>query len=536
MSLSVKYIDVPIGAQEEAVAASTLAQPFSTEELITAGATDTAWATLEPSSWTLDGSRALFDEAPENVGWWSKERTDDNGRFAEPPVITVSFPQPYTSTGFTFIFWPSMGQWCNEVGVTWYNGKTLLAQSTANPDSAKWVLTQAVEGFDRIEISLQGTNIPGQFAKIQQIQIGHVVVFLQDELVRVSLLNEIDPSLCELSIDTMKVEILEKKDRFLIPQKNQTMYLYRDDVQIASQYITDSSRENQRFYTFSCQSAVGRLEDDFLGGIYNGYPVDSLLSAVLEGFNADWTPFSGKTVTGYLPVCTRREALQQIAFAIGAVVTTQGDGAIRLVPPSDSVDAEFTGKDIFSGAKVNREAQTAAVQLFVHRYTEGAEEEKLLDNEEIVGENVLYIFSAPHHSYSVAGGNIVDSGENWVRITASGPVTLTGKNYVHSTSVRRRENPYATAAEKGNIVSVENATLIHSGNADDTINRLFEYHTLKNVLTQEVVVTDQKAGQKAKSGNPWGTVTVGYITSMDSEFTNTGHTAGITIRGKEEQA
>ena len=69
MSLSVKYIDVPIGAQEEAVAASTLAQPFSTEELITAGATDTAWATLEPSGWTLDGSRALFDEAPENVGW-----------------------------------------------------------------------------------------------------------------------------------------------------------------------------------------------------------------------------------------------------------------------------------------------------------------------------------------------------------------------------------------------------------------------------------------------------------------------------------
>lgn len=536
MSLSVKYIDVPLGAQEEATAVSTPAQPFSTAEQITAGATDTAWATLEPSGWALDGSRALFDETPENVGWWSKERTGDNGRFAEPPIITVSFPQPYTSTGLTFIFWPSMGQWCNEIGVTWYNGETILAQTVANPDNAKWVLTHAVEGFNKIEISLLSTNVPGQFAKVQQIQVGHVVVFLQDELVRVSLLNEIDPSLCELSADTMKVEILEKKDRFLIPQRNQAMYLYRDDEQIATQYITDSSRENQRYYTFNCQSAVGRLEADFLGGIYNGYPVDDLLSAVLEGFSADWMPFSGKTVTGYLPVCTRREALQQIAFAISAVVTTQGDGNIKLVPLQDFGNAEFTGNDIFSGAKVSREAQTAAVQLFVHRYAEGAEEEKLLDNEEIDGENVLYIFSAPHHNYSIDGGNLVDSGENWVRITASGPVTLTGKNYVHSTSVRRRENPFATAAEKGNIVSVENATLIHSGNADDTMDRLFEYHTLKNVLTQEVVVTDQKAGQKARSGNPWGTVTVGYITSMDSEFTNTGHTAGITIRGKEEQA
>lgn len=536
MGLSVKYIDAPIGAQEEASAGFTTAQPFSTAEQITAGVADAAWATLEPSSWALDGSRTLFDDTPKNVGWWSEERTNDNGRFAEPPVITISFPQPYTATGLTFVFWPSMEQWCDKISLVWYNGQTILAQSTANPDSAKWVLTQAVEGFDKIEISLLGTNIPGQFAKIQQIQIGHVVVFLQDELVRVSLLNEIDPSLCELSIDTMKVEILEKKDRFLIPQKNQAMYLYRDDKQIASQYITDSSRENQRFYTFSCQSAVGRLEDDFLGGIYNGYPIDNLLSAVLEGFSADWTPFSGNTVTGYLPVCTRREALQQIAFSIGAVVTTQGDGTIRLVPLSDSVEAEFSGSNIFSGAKVNREAQTAAVQIFVHRYTEDEEEEKLLDNEEIDGENVLYIFSAPHHSYSIVGGNIVDSGENWVRIAAHGPVMLTGKTYVHSTSVRRKENQYATAAEKGNVVSVENATLIHSGNAEDSINRLFDFHTLKNVLTQEVVVTNQKAGQKAKSINPWGTVTVGYITSMESEFTNTGHTAGITIRGKEEQA
>lgn len=534
MSLSVKYIDVPIGAQEEASAAFTTSQPFSNAAQLTAGSADTPFATLEPSSWSLDGSRVLFDEAPENVGWWSKERTDDNGRFVEPPVITISFPQPYTSTGLTFIFWPSMGQWCNEVEVSWYNGQELLAQIVANPDTAKWVLTQAVEGFDKIQISLLGTNIPGQFAKIQQIQIGHVVVFLQDELVRVSLLNEIDPSLCELSIDTMKVEILEKKDRFLIPQKNQSMYLYRDDEQIASQYITDSSRENQRFYTFSCQSAVGRLEDDFLGGIYNGYPVDNLLSTVLEGFNADWTSFSGKTVTGHLPVCTRREALQQIAFAIGAVVTTQGDGMIRLSPLKDSVDAEFTGKDIFSGAKVVREAQTAAVQIIAHSYAESTEEETLINNEKITGENVLYIFSAPHYGYSIVGGDLVDSGENWVRITATGPVTLTGKKYIHSTAVHKKENPYATATEKGNIVSVENATLIHAGNVEEAINRLFEYNTLKNVLTQEVVVTDQKAGQKAKSGNPWGTVTVGYITSMESEFTNTGHTASITIRGKEE--
>ena len=535
MSLSVKYMDIPVGAQEASVAEATAAQPFGSAAQLTVGAEDTPWATLEPGSWALDGSRTLMDDAPQNIGWWSMERTDENGRFAQPPAITVSFPQPYTATGITFTFWPSMGQWCDAVEVTWYNGQSVLAQIGAEPDSAKWVLARAVEGFDRIEIRLLGTNLPGQFAKLQQIQIGQVVIFLEDELVRVRLLNEMDPSLCQLSADTMTVEVLEKKDRYLMPQKNQSMYLYRDGVQIATQYITDSSRENQRFYTFRCQSAIGRLEDDFLGGIYNVYPLNALLSEVLEGFAADWSAFAGRTVTGYLPVCTRREALQQIAFVLGAAVTTQGDGTIRLTPVADIPKeiGSFGDHSIFSGAKVSREAQTAAVRLLVHSYGVGGDTETLLNEEEIEGEDVLYVFSSPHYDYQITNGSVTGSGVNWVRITANSKVTLTARKYVHSTAVREKSNALATAAERGNVVTVENATLIHAGNADAVLDRLYTYHTLKNVLTQDVVVTDQRAGQYVKSPNPWGTVTEGYITAMESEFTHTGHTAGVTIRGKE---
>ncbi len=536
MSLSVKYFDAPIGAQEQAQAIASESQTFGSDAQITSGAKDTPFASLEPFSWLLDGSRILWSENPYDVGWWSRNRSGKDGVFSDPPSITISFPQAYTATGITFSFWPSLDHWCSEVEVTWYNNQNLLDHIVANPTNPEWILSHTVERFDKIEIKLISTNIPEQFAKIQQIQIGQVIVFLQDELTRVSLLNEIDPSFCELSTDTMKIEILEKKDRRLIPQKNQSMYLIRNGVQIAAQYITDSSRENQRFYTFTCQSAVGRLEDEFLGGVYNDYSLDSLLSQVLSGFSADWIPFQGQTVTGYLPVCTRREALQQIAFAIGAAVTTQGDGTIRLISLTDNVDSELSGRDIFSGAKVVREAQTATVQLFSHSYAKSAEDEKLLEDETVNGISVLYIFDSPHYEYSITGGIIEASGENWVKITANGPVTLTGKKYVHSTSVRKIENPYATIAEKGNVLTVEDATLIHSGNVDAALSRLYDFSMLNNVLTEEIVVSGQKAGQKVTSQNPWGSVTTGYITSMESEFTNTGHTANIRIRGKEVQA
>lgn len=539
MSLQIKYVDAPVGAQTEAVFSADSTQPFGTTENLQLGSTDTPWATLEPGCWALDGSRVLFPNDPKQIGWWSTQRSEDDGRFAQPPVISISFPQPYTATGITFWFWPSLGHWCSEIQVSWYNGETLLAETTQYPDEAEWVLSKAVEAFDRIDIQLLATNVPGQFAKIRQIQIGHVVLFLQDEIVKVSLLNEVDPSLCQLSVDTMTVEIRDRKNRPLIPQMNQSMQLFRNGQQIASHYITDSNRQTQQYYTFRCQSAIGQLEDDYLGGVYSGETVKNLLDGILDGFSYKLDEqFAEDTLTGYLPVCTRREALQQIAFAIGAVVTTQGDGTIRLSPLPEETEAAFTDGDIFTGAKVSREAQTATVQIFAHSYTRSNEEETLLNGEQVSGESVLFFFSEPHYDYYSPDDScvITDSGANWVQITGGEGVTLTAKKYKHSTSVYAKKNPLATAAEKGNVVTVENATLIHAGNVEMALSRLYDFYMQKNVLTQQVIVTGQKAGQIARSTNPWGSITEGYITSMESAYTHTGHTADITIRGKEVQS
>ena len=86
------------------------------------------------------------------------------------------------------------------------------------------------------------------------------------------------------------------------------------------------------------------------------------------------------------------------------------------------------------------------------------------------------------------------------------------------------------------MVSVDNATLIHSGNVAAALERLYEAQKLKNVLQEDAVISEQKTGQLVSSINPWGTTTVGYITRMESEFTNSGHTARLTIRGVENNA
>lgn len=534
MSLEVRYLDIPYGAQAAAQVESGSGQAFSQAQQVISGAEDVAWASLEPGSWRLDGTRKVLEDEPGDVFWWSNTRSGADGCFAQPPSITVTFPAPYTATGLSFAFCPAMGQWCSQMKVTWYNGQTLLSEQYVQPDSANWILEHTVEHFDRIELRLLQTNLPGQFAKLQQLQIGRVRAFGKDELVKVQLLCETDPALCEISVDTMKIEVRDRKAYGLLPQENQRMELYRDGKLIAAQYVQEGAREAQGYYSFSCRSVIGLLEQTYLGGMYEDIPLDALLAEILgEHPYQIHRTFADVTVRGYLQAQTQRQALQQVAFAVGAMVTTQGDGVIHLLPLQASIEGSFAGNRIFSGAKMKKSAQTGKVEVYSHSYTAADEEENLLDNQFVSGEGVLFVFSEPHHSYSISGGSIHSSGVNWVKITAEGAVTLSGKKYLHNASVHTKVNPAATAAEQGNTVTVEAATLIHTGNVERALQRLLAAQKMTGTLTQDAVISGQQAGQRVSSENPWGTATEGYITRMDSTFTQSGQTAEVTIRGME---
>lgn len=532
MSLEVKYVDVPLGAQDAAQAATSPCQPFGWEGNLINGMTDVPWATLEPDSWSLDGTREILSDAP-YVGWWSIHRSGADGRFAEAPVIQIDFPQRYTATGITFDFWPSLNHWCSEISVTWFRGGTFLQEVMAFPDSAHWVLERVNEDFDRIEIRLLATNVPGHFAKIRQITIGQIAIFGEDELVQVRLLQEVDPSGCELSVDTLSVAIRNRKNRKIFPQKNQSLQLYRDEELLASHYISDFSRQGQFDYSFRGKSSVGRLEDMYLGGIIHT-TADYLLANLLKD-----TPYvvnaglAQVELNGYLPVCTRREALQQIAFAMGAAITTWADGTICLYDPGFVEEEIFADDGVFMGAKVTQKARVARVQLIAHSYAPSDKRETLLNGEYVEGENVLYLFSSPHYGYEIIGGTLTGQGDNWVTITANGAVTLTALNYIHTTASYTKTDPKATPEEWGNVLTVKNATLVNPWNAGAILGRLYDCCALRDTLQQQVVVSSQKVGQLVHSVNPWNTATEGYLVRMESDFVGDGHTADITILGKE---
>jgi hypothetical protein len=533
MSLNINYIDAPEGAQDNAVASGVHGNSLSDPALLTSGAADIPYATLEPGIWKLDGSMRILPDDP-NPGWWSAERSGADGRFLKNPVITVSFPTPYASTGFTFTFSPATDQWCSEIHARWYSGQFLIIDKTYYPTSPVWELVEAVESFDRIEIELLRTNRSEQFAKIQRVEIGRTVLLGAKELTMVRLVNDLDPTLCTLPVDTMAFEMHDTQGRSFMPQENQRIELLHNGKLRAVHYIKTSTRKSEKDYSIRCQSSIGLLNDEFLGGLYLEKPVKELLTEILGSWEYDLAPiFEDKTVTGYIPVCTQREALQQVAFAIGAMVTTQDSSKIRLMSVPSSVSAKFTDNDIIIGGSVRTASRYARVEVYSHSYIKSNDIEKILNEEEVDGTDVLFTFSYPHYDYEITGGEITAYGDNWVMITASGLVTLSAKTYTHNTRAYIKRNPEATAKERGNYISIPEATLIHSGNAQEAVDRLYLAVQRRQTVSQQVVVSSQKVGQIVSSKTPWDTVSQGFISSMDSMITQTGHVADIQIQGIE---
>lgn len=299
------------------------------------------------------------------------------------------------------------------------------------------------------------------------------------------------------------LQVCYTKDRELIPQENQRVELMKDGELHAVQYIVSSTREAKNQYKISCQSVIGLLGDTFLGGLYDSVPMADLVTEILDSwpFEID-QQFAGVTITGYIPVCTRREAIQQIAFAVGAVVSTQKTAKIRFLPVPTITTARFTDGDVFLGGSVKTSPRVAKVQVTSHAYAKTDTVQTLVQEEDISGEDVLITFDAPHYGYTIEGGTITGQGVNWITVTANGKVTVTGKDYLHTEVVHTKRNPAAVAKEQSNYISVHEVTIINGDNVEQALNRLFNVYQYRQTTEQEVVVQSQTAGELAASVTP----------------------------------
>ena len=471
MSVRIVYQDIAAGAEEDALVAAPGAADFTAPAMLPFGGSDAPIATLESFSWLLDGSRELLDGQP--LAYWSEAMSGPNGRFAAPPEIRISFRRRYTSPGLFLTFDTATGDYCSHVTAEWYRGENLLKKKEFFPDGPEYFCRQTVEAWDGIALRFHATSVPYRYAKLQKILFGVARTFLRRELRNVHVTQEVSIISSEVAVNTLDFTLDSRADVEYMFQMKQPVSAYDGDRLIGVFYIDDSKHRAKGLYDVSCKDAVGVLDDDpYPARMLNGEPAGTLLEDILGGhFRLELdAALAAAPVTGYLPEGSRLQALQQVSFALCAMVDTSGTDAVRVYKDKEVQPRKLPAGRIYTGGSVDTSAIVTEVQVTAH-------------------------------SYSLSGGG-------------NDTVEIGGEVWYHTAETVSIANPGVTASDKRNVIKVDAATLVNPGNAAAVAQHLYNYYMKRQTQKIRIVMNGERPGDHVAAPTPWDTMMDGFITSM----------------------
>ena len=464
MSVRIVYQDIAAGASEDAAVTTQDAQAFSDTDALPFAGELPPLASLKRNSWLLDGSREIV--GGQDARFWSTAMSGPDGNFETPPEITVSFNARYTSPGLFLRFDAALGEYCPRVAIQWYRGETLLAEEAFEPDNVEFFCMKTVEAYDRISIRMDQTSLPNRYAKLTQVMFGVTRVFLRDELRDVKITAEASIISSEVAVNTLNFTLDSTTDIEYMFQFKQPVFAYDGDSLVGVFYISSSTHRGTGLYDISCIDAIGVLDEDvFPAAVYTEYPAKTLLEEILGGhftlkLDASLTL---ATVSGYIPGGTRRDALQQVAFALRAVVDTSGADAVRVYRDREDTPGRFPLNRAYTGGTVETASIVTAIRVTAHSY-----------------------------SQSGSGNDTVEVG---------------GKTWYHTAEVVEITNPKVTASDKQNVIESDGAPAI--------ARHVYDYYAQRARQRVKIVMQGERPGDRIAAPTPWGTRINGYITRMD---------------------
>lgn len=549
----IQYGLVDVTAKPDSVLSCNDKQPFvNIQELKLNNTIVKKSATLELNQFSLDGMMELFPENPHNENWglWSLSMSDKVGRFETPIELIFSFTENHSSQGLTLYFMPETNDFCNDLNIKYYDGDNdLILSKDINPNAAVYFAEGKAEDYRKIVITFNGTNKPYRYLKLSEIKYGAVKLFSRDEVIEATLLEEVDITSSELSINTLDFKVYSSEFSLLDPKGIYSLLQKKQDVTV-TEFIDGKKRNMGTFYldapesasddtvSMSCIDAIGVMDQtSFKGGLYNNKLAKDLITEIMISAGFPFildSSFDTTTVTGWLPICTHREALQQVAFAIGAIVDCSRAEAVRIYPVPTLVTKSISKDMKQQGHSVKQKSLVTGVEVTAHKYVASTESSELYKGVLPAGNHEI-VFNEPKHSFTITGtgAKILEEHCNYciLNVTANSEVTLSGKNYSDAMNKVAVYMPELPANEKKNILTVEDATLISESNSNAVAQRLYDYYQRRIEDTGEMFFTDEETGTIVTMESMSNKSIKGYIESLEINLTG-GYIGTMKITGE----
>lgn len=551
-----------VTARGDSSPACDAAQPFCSlrrDLLVEAVPSQVKYGTLESRQWLMDGSFSFFPEVPEAYFWglWSAVQSGESGAFTDPPVLDIQFSQAHSSSGLTLHFYAPTGDWASKLKIQWYGADGgLLASALFTPDAVDFYCAKKVDRYCRIRLTFLETNHPGRYLKLAGLDYGVYLHFAGDEIVKAHVLEECDPLSAEISINTLGLTLYNKEGRFSILnpegyfdvlQHKQKLTVWEDvrpearstsstSYCMGTFYLSDWENSGDTLADFTAVDAVGLLDGaPYDGGVYDT-TAGALAADILDGYSYTLdAELAAERVQGYLATGTRREALQQLAFAVGAVVDCSRSDLIRISPaPARASGMIAYDRKFQDGSKVTLNPLITAVAVTAHRYqAEDAASELYKDTLEPGTYQVTFSAPAVADSLTVTGATLAGRGVNRCTLTVAkaGEVCVTGRKYVDSTIVLRRAAANLPPNAQDNELTVTDATLVSPDRATAVANRVLDYYAQRYEQTFRMIAGDEKLADRLIVQSFGGEMVRGVLTKLEFDLTG-GFVADAKVVGR----
>ncbi|MBQ8298668.1 MAG: hypothetical protein IJX99_02190 [Clostridia bacterium] len=467
--LKIVYENIPTGSMQGSSTDINYKQPFLNMADFKIERKVHKYATLEHNFWILNGTFPNFPDVPTNLGYMSTIMSDENGNFENEIVITRDYDANYTAPGLMIEFDSNTNNYAKNMNVKWYRDNELLSEKDYVVDNAIYFCNNQVIAFNKVVVTITSINNAYRFLKIFNISDGIIRTFFQDELENVDILEEISTKNETLSINNTSVNIINKNDIGILFQRTLPFKVYRDDTLYGCFFIdTSSSNTKKTFYTISANDYIGLLEYQMhLGGMYFNITVSDLITDILGDIPYELDEsIKNKTITGYLPIQTKREALRQVVFSIGGMVDSSRSEKLIIKPLSNEIDS-YLGNDRIVNVKTTELAITTVIELNTHKYKINSEETELF-NDTLSGTTYL-TFSSPMHDLKITGGTILNSGTNYATIQANGSVILTGQGYDDVVETIKKTNSATSTTDLEKVETHETTLNCNSNELLDSL-------------------------------------------------------------------
>lgn len=508
-------------------------------------------ATLEPGFWILDGTYEPFPDHPElnNWGLWSESMSGPSGAFAVPPVLNIAFAANHTSKGLFLEFCPYGNNYCNSINIKWYQGATLLSDKNFAPDSWRYMCENIVENYNKVVLTFNSTSVPYRYLKLQKIDYGEPRIFDGDEVIDASILEEMDPISAEISINTLNFKLHSTDAEFSIlnPQGLYALLQQRQPLTVTE--VVDSVRkpmgiffldewknESENSFEMGAVDAIGVMDGTtYRGGLYSGIMAGVLLADIIEnagfGHNVD-SSYSAVPIYGWLPICSHREALQQVAFAIGALVDTSRTGSIKVYPAPVAASGTITKDQKLMGGSVKLRALVTGIEVTEHTFVASGVAVELFNGALAAGTSEI-VFSEIAYDLTITGATITASNCNCatVNVAAAGTVVLSGKKYTDVTRTIGKYMASLPAGEKRNVLTVSDATLVSSANSATVAERIYNYYQKRIEQSFPIKLGSEQVGKIVNVETLYNTTKAGTIESLETDLTG-GFLSKVVVVGE----